>query len=87
MVREYAANTHAATHSSYTLRVEHVFKAERPDEASQHKSALGNRQLLWHGSRLTNWAGILSAGLRVAPPEAPATGYMFGKGAPPADPM
>ena len=25
-------------------------------------------------------AGILSQGLRIAPPEAPATGYMFGKG-------
>ena len=36
--------------------------------------------LLWHGSRLTNWVGILSQGLRIAPPEAPATGYMFGKG-------
>lgn len=36
--------------------------------------------LLWHGSRLSNWVGILSHGLRVAPPEAPITGYMFGKG-------
>ncbi|KAE8692200.1 hypothetical protein F3Y22_tig00110858pilonHSYRG00262 [Hibiscus syriacus] len=36
--------------------------------------------LLWHGSRLTNFVGILSQGLRIAPPEAPATGYMFGKG-------
>lgn len=31
------------------------------------------------GSRLTNFMGILSQGLRIAPPEAPATGYMFGK--------
>ena len=38
------------------------------------------RMLLWHGSRLTNWVGILSKGLRIAPPEAPVTGYMFGKG-------
>jgi hypothetical protein len=36
--------------------------------------------LLWHGSRLTNFVGILRNGLRIAPPEAPATGYMFGKG-------
>lgn len=41
---------------------------------------VGNRQLLFHGSRLSNWAGILGSGLRIAPPEAPATGYMFGKG-------
>jgi Poly(ADP-ribose) polymerase catalytic domain len=36
--------------------------------------------LLWHGSRSSNFAGILSQGLRIAPPEAPVTGYMFGKG-------
>jgi len=29
---------------------------------------------------MTNYAGILSSGLRIAPPEAPVTGYMFGKG-------
>ena len=33
-----------------------------------------NRMLLWHGSRLTNFVGILSQGLRIAPPEAPVTG-------------
>ncbi|KAJ0024448.1 hypothetical protein Pint_07038 [Pistacia integerrima] len=38
------------------------------------------RMLLWHGSWLTNFVGILSQGLRIAHPEAPATGYMFGKG-------
>ena len=36
--------------------------------------------LLWHGSRLANYVGILSEGLKIAPYEAPATGYMFGKG-------
>ncbi len=36
--------------------------------------------MLFHGSRLSNWAGILGQGLRIAPPEAPPTGYMFGKG-------
>ncbi|EEP79451.1 hypothetical protein UREG_04297 [Uncinocarpus reesii 1704] len=39
-----------------------------------------NRRLLWHGSRTTNFGGILSQGLRIAPPEAPVNGYMFGKG-------
>jgi len=80
MVKAYAANTHAATHSSYTARVKHVFRAARKGEATDFAAAVGNRQLLWHGSRLTNWVGILSQGLRIAPPEAPATGYMFGKG-------
>jgi hypothetical protein len=36
--------------------------------------------LLWHGSRVSNYVGILSQGLRIAPPEAPVSGYLFGKG-------
>lgn len=36
--------------------------------------------LLWHGSRVSNFVGILSQGMRIAPPEAPASGYLFGKG-------
>ena len=80
MVEEYVRNTHAKTHSQYKLKVTHVFRASRDGEAAAHRSQLGNRQLLWHGSRLTNWVGILSQGLRIAPPEAPVTGYMFGKG-------
>ena len=41
---------------------------------------LGNKKLLWHGSRFSNFVGILSQGLRIAPPEAPSSGYLFGKG-------
>ncbi len=29
---------------------------------------------------MTNMIGIMAQGLRIAPPEAPTTGYMFGKG-------
>ena len=36
--------------------------------------------LLWHGSRVSNFGGILRQGLRIAPPEAPSAGYNFGKG-------
>ncbi|XP_019863495.1 PREDICTED: poly [ADP-ribose] polymerase 2-A-like, partial [Amphimedon queenslandica] len=58
------------------------FNLERHGEKKRYKpfSKLDNRMLLWHGSRLTNFVGILSQGLRIAPPEAPVTGYMFGKG-------
>mmetsp|Transcript_4619 Transcript_4619/g.13637 ORF Transcript_4619/g.13637 Transcript_4619/m.13637 type:complete len:378 (-) Transcript_4619:678-1811(-) len=80
LVRTYAANTHAATHSAYSINVSRVFRASRDGEDAAFRKSVGNRMLLWHGSRLTNWVGILSQGLRIAPPEAPATGYMFGKG-------
>ncbi|CAN7009310.1 unnamed protein product [Brassica rapa subsp. trilocularis] len=82
MVANYMENTHAKTHSGYTVEISQLFRASRAGEADrfQQFSSSKNRMLLWHGSRLTNWAGILSQGLRIAPPEAPVTGYMFGKG-------
>lgn len=82
MLRDYVANTHAPTHTNYGLDVEEIFKVGRKGEERRYKpfKKMHNRQLLWHGSRLTNYVGILSHGLKIAPPEAPVTGYMFGKG-------
>ncbi len=79
---QYLINTHGSTHSQYKLKVKEIFKVCRSgeDEKFEKYKTLPNRHLLWHGSRLTNFAGILSQGLRIAPPEAPVTGYMFGKG-------
>lgn len=50
-----------------------LFKVAKDGEAKRYKpfKKLPNRKLLWHGSRLSNFAGILSQGLRIAPPEAP----------------
>lgn len=82
MIDKYVQNTHAATHTQYKLEIEEVFVVKRQGEEQRFKpfKKLPNRKLLWHGSRTTNFAGILSQGLRIAPPEAPVTGYMFGKG-------
>eukprot|EP01137_Pigoraptor_chileana_P007922 Opistho-2@54117 len=80
LVTQYMSNTHASTHNSYKLKLLHLFKACRSGEDERFRPDIGNRQLLWHGSRSTNFVGILSTGLRIAPPEAPVTGYMFGKG-------
>lgn len=82
VILQYVKNTHAATHNTYTLEVQEIFKVVREGEYQRYRpfQELHNRQLLWHGSRTTNCAGILSQGLRIAPPEAPVTGYMFGKG-------
>ncbi|XP_056599871.1 poly [ADP-ribose] polymerase 2 [Triplophysa dalaica] len=80
VIEKYLQSTHAPTHSDYTMTIMDVFAVEREGEKDDFHSQLDNRMLLWHGSRLSNWVGILSQGLRVAPPEAPITGYMFGKG-------
>ncbi|XP_076649690.1 poly-(ADP-ribose) polymerase [Halictus rubicundus] len=82
LIEQYVKNTHASTHNLYDLEIEDVFAVKRTGEDNRFKpfKKLPNRKLLWHGSRTTNYAGILSQGLRKAPPEAPVTGYMFGKG-------
>ncbi|XP_055359532.1 poly [ADP-ribose] polymerase 2 isoform X2 [Betta splendens] len=80
VIEKYLQSTHAPTHSDYTMTVLDIFSVDRDGERNNFLSQIHNRTLLWHGSRLSNYVGILSQGLRVAPPEAPVTGYMFGKG-------
>ena len=79
MLEEYVANTHAPTHSSYSLQLMGVFKIVRHGEEKRYKPfrKLPNRKLLWHGSRTTNFAGILSQGLRIAPLEAPVVSVII----------
>lgn len=82
VISDAVTKTQGPTHNASRMEVQEVFSLDRSDEAdafSPYEHA-ANRQLLWHGSRLSNMVGILSQGLRIAPPEAPSTGYMFGKG-------
>lgn len=60
-------------------KVMNIFKVERPGE-EQRFMQLENRKLLWHGSRLTNFVGILSNGLKITPPEAIQNGASCGRG-------
>ncbi|KAE8371076.1 poly polymerase catalytic domain-containing protein [Aspergillus bertholletiae] len=84
-LEKYLNQTRASTHN-FRYNVINIFRIERDGEndrfnASQYANLKNSdRRLLWHGSRSTNFGGILSQGLRIAPPEAPVSGYMFGKG-------
>ena len=83
-LRDYLIKS-AASHG-IRFRLEDIFRIERRGEAKRFSSSKyaklhkSDRRLLWHGSRTTNYGGILSQGLRIAPPEAPLNGYAFGKG-------
>ncbi|KRZ74364.1 Poly [ADP-ribose] polymerase 1 [Trichinella papuae] len=59
-----------------------IFSVDRSGEFERYAEfkKLHNRMLLWHGSRLSNFVGIISQGLRIAPPESLISGHMFGKG-------
>ena len=54
--------------------------ARNPEQKGFNPLNLGNKKLLWHGTRFSNFVGILTQGMRIAPPEAPCSGYLFGKG-------
>ncbi|KAI1467488.1 PARP-domain-containing protein [Daldinia caldariorum] len=77
---DYLMDTRGHTHY-VNYQVSQIFRIERGGEKDRlettHKT-YQDRRLLWHGSRCTNFGGILSQGLRIAPPEAPVT--VFGKG-------
>ena len=83
MLSDYLIKSAGSTHG-IRYRVQDIFRITRKGESSHSVSvsnpAASDRRLLWHGSRSTNYGGILSQGLRIAPPEAPVSGYMFGKG-------
>jgi poly [ADP-ribose] polymerase 2/3/4 len=84
-LRDYLKNSAGHTHN-LEYKVHDIFRVERSGETQRFlkskyaKIKNSDRRLLWHGSRCTNFGGILSQGLRIAPPEAPVSGYMFGKG-------
>jgi len=83
-LKNYLVNTKGQTHN-VSYEVSQIFRIARQGEKERFETSPfagppRDRRLLWHGSRCTNFGGILSQGLRIAPPEAPVSGYMFGKG-------
>ncbi|XHG00308.1 hypothetical protein AWENTII_003772 [Aspergillus wentii] len=84
-LEQYLSQTRGSTHR-IRYSVINIFRIERQGENERFEQSKyaniknSDRRLLWHGSRSTNFGGILSQGLRIAPPEAPVNGYMFGKG-------
>ncbi|EEC03510.1 poly [ADP-ribose] polymerase, putative, partial [Ixodes scapularis] len=79
LVSWYLSSSHGETHMQYRLELQHLFRVNKSEHAARFVS-LEPRMLLWHGSRASNWAGILSEGLRIAPSHVPSSGYMFDKG-------
>ena len=74
-IQQYLIKTCGETHD-VSYDVQSIFRIERSGEferfqQSEFSKISSDRRLLWHGSRATNFGGILSQGLRIAPPEAP----------------
>lgn len=84
LVQQYAG-------ASSSAKIAHLVEVTRYEDAirfAKHEATRGlndstgqpQNRLLWHGSKVSNILGILMKGLKIAPPDAPVSGYMFGKG-------
>lgn len=82
---QYLVDSSSSGHG-LKYRLQDIFRIEGEGEKDRFEKSYyanlkdKNRLLLWHGSRTTDYGGILSRALRIAPPEAPLNGYAFGKG-------
>uniref|UniRef100_K3W589 Poly [ADP-ribose] polymerase n=1 Tax=Globisporangium ultimum (strain ATCC 200006 / CBS 805.95 / DAOM BR144) TaxID=431595 RepID=K3W589_GLOUD len=67
LIQRYVDST--TTWLGCKLKIASVIKIKRLAEEMPHKifKSLGNHKLLWHGTRASNVAGILSKGLQTAP--------------------
>lgn len=73
-LQDYLTKSVGHTHGT-KYKVQDIFRIQRNGEYDRFEKSKyskinnKNRRLLWHGSRATNFGGILSQGLRIAPPE------------------
>ena len=76
MIEKYIKMSQAGT------KVVDLFKVYRKGEKENNSKwdDVPNHMLLFHGTKIFNFIGIFSNGLKIAPAEAPSTGYLFGKG-------
>ena len=75
-LQKYINNTSGQDQIINIFRVTRKGETERINEFKE----LANHYLLFHGTKIFNLIGIFSNGLKIAPPEAPMTGYLYGKG-------
>lgn len=59
MISEYVQKGNLSSHS-FKVDITDIFELEREGEAEVYQEDVGNKTLLWHGSRVTNFVGILS---------------------------
>jgi len=84
MIVKYMTNTHAPTHN-YNLELLDAFRIDKSahDEHDRdgYFDSLSDHRLLIHGSRMANYMGILSEGLRIPKPTQVSNGSVLGLGA------
>ncbi|CAH0521336.1 unnamed protein product [Peronospora belbahrii] len=82
LIQTYIRNSNCCGRKQDRLELLSVFRVEKLEQETRFEPfrKFANRRILWHGSHLANWSGILSEGLQIAPPEVASNGRTFGKG-------
>eukprot|EP01083_Nonionella_stella_P092242 258159_1 len=78
LILSYMNRTASPLINAKKVKIFEIYKQDQAEAFEKYRDL--EQMLLWHGSNTANVCGILSSGLKIAPPEADATGYMFGKG-------
>jgi poly [ADP-ribose] polymerase len=61
--KEMAAYVLDSQIKSRTIKVKAIYRVRREGEWQQFTEHIGNQKMLFHGSRIPNWVGILSRGI------------------------
>lgn len=61
--KEWEAYVLKSQIKSKNIKVQHVYRLRRPHEWDGFDTKVGNERMLFHGSRIKNWVGILSRGI------------------------
>ena len=79
LLKTYVDKTHAQTHK-YRLELVSALKIEDSSSSSSTKFDIENHRLLFHGSRMANFMGIMKEGLRLPQVYQIANGSTLGAG-------
>ncbi|CAD6209738.1 GSCOCG00010823001-RA-CDS [Cotesia congregata] len=81
LIKMYIANTHSRHHYQYEIQVNYIFDTYRYEDRKKFNNNIGNKKLLWHGTKTNNVISILQNGLQLNP-DIPSvhSALMFGRG-------
>ena len=77
MIQDYVKNSHGSTHT-YKLDIASAYAVKQSQDPEFNN--IPNHALLFHGSRMANFMGILSEGLRIPQSSQVANGSILGAG-------
>jgi poly [ADP-ribose] polymerase len=61
--KEWASYVEKSQVKSKNVKVQHVYRVKRPQEFDAFDTKVGNERMLFHGSRIQNWVGLLTRGI------------------------